>query len=320
MGRMLLWLLWAGCAIAAALYAVEQHIPLAKAFAVLPAFLLEAAFYYALARERIRARLEKCPRAGIAVALTFAAVLPYSAAHLALGGFDWRGLWWIAALAGAASFWFVFLPPAPAADVFFLVFMAVVWISRVLRPYYPTLSRIPAEALLQLMWFRTGLFAMVVIRRVQNIGFGFWPRKREWTIGAIWFAIFLPIAAAAGAWMGFVGGPHLAAGWRRTTLLAIATFFGALWVLSLGEEFFFRGLLQQWMTRWLKNEWAGWIAASLIFGASHLWFRGFPNWRIAALATILGLCCGAAFRATRSIRASMVTHSLAVTAWRVFFR
>jgi uncharacterized protein len=316
---MLLPLLWAACAIAACFYAVQQHIPIRTVFAVLPAFLLEATFYFALASDGVRARLEKLAPAVLGCALTLAAVAPYSAAYLALGGFHWRAIWWIAGLAAAASFWFVLLPPIPASDLFFLVLIAVVWVSRVLHPFYPNISHIPLEALLQLMWFRTGLFAMVSIRRVQNVGFGFWPREREWKIGAIWFAIFLPAAGALGWFIGFVGKPRVAAGWERTSLLAVGTFFGALWVLSLGEEFFFRGLLQQWMTRWLKSDWAGLLAASLVFGAAHLWFRAFPNWRIAALATLLGLCCGIAFRQTRSIRASMVTHALAVTVWRVFF-
>ncbi|HUA85369.1 MAG TPA: CPBP family intramembrane glutamic endopeptidase [Bryobacteraceae bacterium] len=316
---MLLPLLWAACAIAAYIYAVEQHIPLSRAFAVLPAFLLEATFFYALARDRIRARLEKFPPAAVALALTLAAVAPYSAAYLAAGDFHWRAWWTIAALAAAASFWFVFLPPAPASDIFFLVFIALVWLSRILHPDYPNLSRIPLEALLQLMWFRTGLFAMVVIRRVQNVGFGFWPRKNEWKTGAVWFLIFLPIAFLLGRFVGFVGKPRVALGWERASLLSVGTFFGALWVLALGEEFFFRGLLQQWMTRWFGSEWAGLAGASVIFGAAHLWFRAFPNWRIAVLATVLGACCGMAFRQTRGIRAAMVTHALAVTVWRVFF-
>ena len=44
------------------------------------------------------------------------------------------------------------------------------------------------------------------------------------------------------------------------------------------------------------SEWAGLVAASLVFGAAHLWYRQFPNWRISAIATLLGLCCGLAFR------------------------
>jgi membrane protease YdiL (CAAX protease family) len=61
------------------------------------------------------------------------------------------------------------------------------------------------------------------------------------------------------------------------------------------------------------------IAASIAFGAVHLWFRAFPNWRFALLAAVAGVFYGLAFRRARSIRASMVTHALVVTTWRVFF-
>ena len=109
-------------------------------------------------------------------------------------------------------------------------------------------------------------------------------------------------------------------GWERVTLFTVATFFGVLWVTALGEEFLFRGLIQQWTTVWFKSEWAGLIVTSLIFGAAHLWFRGaFPNWRIAGLAAVGGLFYGLAFRRAKSIRASMVTHALTVTTWRMFF-
>jgi membrane protease YdiL (CAAX protease family) len=317
---MFLPLLWAACAIAAWFYAAQQHIPMRMVLAILPAFLLEATFFYALASDRVRARLEKFPPPVVALALILAALAPYSAAYIALGSFHWQAFCWIAALSGVASFWFVLLPAVPAADLFFLIFIAIVWLSRILQPYYPHVNRIPMEALLQLMWFRTGLLSMLTIRRVQNVGFGFWPQKREWKIGAIYFLIFLPLAAVIAWWIGFLGKARPFAGWERTSLLVVGTFFGVLWVLALGEEFFFRGLLQQWMTRWFGSEWAGLIGASLVFGAAHLWFRGaFPNWRIAIIATLLGLCCGLAFRQTRSIRASMVTHALAVTVWRVFF-
>jgi membrane protease YdiL (CAAX protease family) len=57
----------------------------------------------------------------------------------------------------------------------------------------------------------------------------------------------------------------------------------------------------------------------LLFGAAHFWFRTFPNWRFAAVAAVAGVFYGLAFRQARSIRASMVTHALTVTAWRLFF-
>jgi membrane protease YdiL (CAAX protease family) len=316
---MLLPLLWAACAIAAYLYSAQQNIPIRTFFVVLPAFLLEVTFFYALAVDRVRARIEKLPPVVFAMALTGAALAPYAAATLALGSFRWHAFLWIAVLAAAVSFWYILLPHNPASDVLFLIFIAVVWISRVLHPFYADPHpKLQLEALGQLMWFRTGIFAMVSIRRPKNVGFGFWPQKREWQIGAVFYAVFIPVAAVVAWWIGFAK-PRWPTGFERTSFLAVVTFFGVLWVLALGEEFFFRGLLQQWMTGWL-GEWVGLIATSLVFGTAHLWFRNsFPNWRMAVMGTLLGICCGLAFRQARSIRASMVTHALVVTTWRVFF-
>jgi membrane protease YdiL (CAAX protease family) len=312
------WFL-AACAIAGYLYSLEQHIPTGTALAVLPAFLLEAAFFYVLAVDGARARVEKLRPAVAASALTIAAIAPYLVASLALGTFRWQSLAWIVVLAATASFWYVLLPHQPAVDIFFLIFMAVVWLSRILhRSYEPSPHpRIPMDALAQLMWFRTGIFAMVSVRRATGMGFGFWPARREWKIGALYYVAFLGPAALLAWWIGFAKFhmPHF--GWERSAIV-VATFFGVLWVLALGEEFFFRGLLQQWMTAWL-GDWAGLLVTSLLFGSVHLWFRKFPNWRIAAIAVLLGIACGLAFRQARSIRASMVTHALVVTTWRVFF-
>jgi uncharacterized protein len=314
-------LLWAVGAIAAYLYSQERGIPWSVALVVLPAFLWEVSLYFTLGTERLRARFEKLPRPAMAALLSVAAVVPYAAATLALHSFSWTSLGLITAMALAASFWYVVLPHRPAVDIVFIIGMALPMLLRVFPKLYASpVERLPLAALGQLMWFRTGLFAMVSVRRAPGTGFGFWPSGREWKIGALYFAAMLPVVAAI-AWMIDFAKPHMRyVGWERITLLTIGTFFGVLWVLALGEEFFFRGLLQQWTTRWFKSEWAGLIVTSLIFGSVHLWFRGaFPNWRIAALAAVGGLFYGLAFRHAKSIRASMVTHALTVTTWRMFF-
>lgn len=316
---MVLPLVWAACTLAGCLYALHQNIPWSVAFKALPAFLMEATFFYALGVERVRTRVEKLPPLAIALALVAAAVAPYAQVALAFHTFHWRAFVWIAGLAAVAAFWYLLLPRAPASDVLFLAFVAVVWLSRILYSFYPRPNpRLPLEALAQVMWFRTGLFAMVSIRRPPGVGFGFWPQSREWKIGALWFLAFLPCAAGLAWWIRF-GRPHLPPAVPWTSYVAVATFFGTLWVLALGEEFFFRGLLQQWISAWLRSEWAGLIMASAIFASAHLWYRAFPNFRMAAMAMLLGLACGLAFRQARSIRAPMVTHALVVTAWRIFF-
>src|SRR5713226_7744386 len=127
-------LLWA--AGAAYWYSQDRGIPWATTLAALPAFLLEVSFYYVLGVERLRARLEKLPPAGVAAALTVAAALPYCAASLALGSFHWRSLAWIVALTAVAAFWYVGFPHKPVIDTLFLLLIAVVVLLRVFPRLY----------------------------------------------------------------------------------------------------------------------------------------------------------------------------------------
>jgi membrane protease YdiL (CAAX protease family) len=218
------------------------------------------------------------------------------------------------------AFWYVLLPQKPAVDLLLLALVAAVVLTRVFGSLYVRPDpRLPLEVLGQAMWIRTGAFALLSVRRVQGIGFGFWPSAREWKIGAIFFALMLPELGALAWWIGFVKFNPPEASWINIPLVVAFNFFGALWVIALGEEFFFRGLLQQWITAWLRSEWAGLIATSLLFGTVHLARGTFPNWRFAVLAGVAGIFYGLAFRQAKSIRASMVTHALTITAWKVFF-
>ncbi len=314
-------LLWAAGAIAAYYYCQERGIPWSTALLVLPAFLLEISFYFTLGVDRLRTRVEKLSPPVLAALLSLAAVLPYTLAASAFGTFEWYRFGSIAALALAASFWYVVLPHRPSIDLVYLILMAVPMLFRLFPQLYPSpISTIPLATLGVLMWFRTCLFAMVSVRPAPKIGFGFWPSAQDWTIGSLYFLAMLPVVGAI-AWFINFAKPHLHyTGWERVTLFTIATFFGVLWVTALGEEFLFRGLIQQWTTVWFKSEWAGLILTALLFGSAHLWFRKpFPNWPVAGLMAVGGLFYGLAFRHTKSIRTSMVTHALTVTTWRIFF-
>jgi len=316
---MILAALWLVGAIAGYVYAHQQHIPAETAMRVLPAFLLEVTFFYVLGSEKLRARIEKWPPAVIALALLAAAMAPYAEATMALGVFQPIQALKLAGLAAAISLWYVLLPHRVPVDLLFLVMLAGVMLGHVLPQIYPNpVPKLQLPVLGQLMLIRTGAMAMLCIRRVSGVGFGFWPTRRDWQIGAAYYLGFLAIAVGVAWWIGFAK-PQIPHGWERTTLYAIGTFFGILWVVALGEEFFFRGLLQQWMSRWFSSEIAGLIVTAILFGSVHLWFRSFPNWRFAIMAGLAGIFYGLAFRQARSIRASMVAHALVVTTWRVFF-
>ncbi len=313
-------LLWMAGAAAAYWYSQDRGLPWALALAALPAFLLEISFYFVLGVERLRSKLDRLAPPTVAALIAISAVIPYGAASLALHSFRWESLAAIAGLAAVASFWYAVLPHKPMTDVLFLVFMAAIVLAKIFqRLYLDPHPRLPLYTLGQLMWIRTGVFALLDVRRMKGVGLGFWPQAREWKIGSGYFILLVPVAAAV-AWLIGFAQPHLPnSSWEKTSVIAIATFFGILWVVALSEEFFFRGLLQQWIGAWFKSEWGGLAIASILFGCVHLWFRQFPNWRFAAMAAVAGVFYGLAFRQARSIRASMVTHALTVTVWRVFF-
>jgi membrane protease YdiL (CAAX protease family) len=214
----------------------------------------------------------------------------------------------------------VLLPRRPAVD---LVFVAVIAVAMLANPFprlYATpVPRLPLAILGQLMLTRLAICACLSIAHMRVEGFGFWPRRKEWATGALHFLLFLPVGALLAWALKLVRSHPPASDWRLTALLTVGTFLGMLWVVALREEFFFRGLLQRWLGLWLKNEWAGLVVASILFGMVHLPFRHFPNWRFALVAAVAGLFYGRAYLAARSVRAAMVTHALVNTIWRVFF-
>jgi membrane protease YdiL (CAAX protease family) len=167
------------------------------------------------------------------------------------------------------------------------------------------------------MLIRMGALAVLILRGNVDAEFRFLPNRREWLTGLRYFIPALPV----------VGFSYWALGLAQPrvhplgVLQGIGTFLLILWVVALSEEFFFRGLLQQWLEGWTGNGITALIFAAVVFGSAHLGFhRIFPNWRWAIVAAVLGLFLGLAWRSARSVQASMVTHALIVTVWRVFFQ
>jgi membrane protease YdiL (CAAX protease family) len=311
---------WIACFGAGYVYTQQRGVPLEIVLRVTPAFLLEATLFLVAGVEQWRSRLERYPRPAVASGLTLAGIAPYAAASIPLGSFDWTTLVMLAGLAAAVAFWYVVLPHNPLVDLGLLALMAVVMIARVFPIFYiRPHPRLALEILGTVMWIRTGLFAMLSVRRVKGVGFGFWPSLREWRIGAVYFLVFVPLGAALAWWIRFASPRAPETSFTGTALTLVLTFFGLLWTVALAEEFFFRGLVQQWMSGWLKSEWAGLVAAALLFGSVHFWTGEFPNWRFAALASAAGIFYGMAYRQAKSIRASMVAHALTATTLRVFF-
>jgi membrane protease YdiL (CAAX protease family) len=159
------------------------------------------------------------------------------------------------------------------------------------------------------------VLVLMLERRIRETGYGFIPNRREWRIGVVHYLYFLPVGGGVAFLLRAVKPHEPAALWKIA-----GTFIGFLWVIGLSEEFFFRGVLQQWIEDWTRSRTAALAIASALSGLLHLGFPGFPfpNWRWALLAGIMGWFCGLARNQAGSIRASVVTHALVVTTWRAF--
>ena len=160
------------------------------------------------------------------------------------------------------------------------------------------------------------LAAFVLLRRIDGIGYSIgWSRRWSFFIVASFLALAL-IAIPLGIGMHFIQFEPQWWEWKSLPLTALGILFFTAWP----EEFLFRGLLQNLLSRVSKSEITGWWTASVAFGFSHITNLGFPNWRYVVLATIAGIFYGWTWRRTGSIFASALVHAAVDTTWHFLFR
>jgi uncharacterized protein len=210
------------------------------------------------------------------------------------------------------------LPHAWWTDVGFVLLFGGVVLSRLFSSIFFFPGKVHPSILGDLMWTRTAILAVTWFRGMEGINLSLLPSRREWGIGLRQFAYFLPIGLVLGYALQFAKLRPPPESWGKFALAAIAQMAGIYLHVALREEFVFRGLLLQWYTGWWKNDRLALIVVSLIFGALHLPFRQFPNWKFAILASIAGWFYGRAFQQGKGVRAAMVTHLLVVFVWKVF--
>lgn len=286
--------------------------------AAIPAILLEASLYLSTGFTEIRERFAAIAnpwRQGLV--LWILALPPYLIYAIGTGAITVRDFATLAALAAVLAFWYVLRPRSDAA---YLVIIAGILLSGILKSIYPQLAPKANLAILgQLMLIRTSAYAILGIRRLADPGFGFLPRLDEWKAGLKQFAWFIPIGGAIAATLQFATFRQDVV-WTKALPAFLATFLGMLWVVALSEEFYFRGILQPRLSCWLKSPKKGLIATATLFGLVHLPFGAFPNWKFAILAAVAGFFYGRAFEETGTIRSGMVTHALVASIWRVFLK
>jgi CAAX protease family protein len=182
----------------------------------------------------------------------------------------------------------------------------------VLFPYPPQLM----HSLTILLALSTGVAAFVLLRRLDGIGYAVdWRRGFAWNV-ILHFGVFAVIAVALGLRIGFLTyAPSLAR--LRTAPIEVV---GILFFTAWPEEFLFRGVLQNILSRTFKNQWVGLAVASVAFGLAHIFHAPFPNWKYVFLATVAGLFYGRTWIKTGSLFPGAIVHALVDILWHILFR
>ncbi len=295
---------------------------------MIAAFLLQASVYLVPGFPETRAWIEDhCPPPWLALWLVLASLAPYLIYAVPSGVFDWASLAKLLALCSAVAFIYVVAPARRDAlewqDGVVLAALAYPMVSG-LSPMFREIYAGPSEQiprldiLGKLMVIPLGAMAFLSLRKLQHAGFQFAIGREDLWAGIKNYLWFLPFGGTLAVGIGFVRWDPRPIDTWSFPLEVLANAVGIYGAVALAEELYFRGALQNLLSKRLGQPWAAQAIVSLLFGLSHLG-RGFPNWRWAAVATVLGWFCGRAYIERRGVVAPSVTHALVVLTRRYFF-
>jgi CAAX protease family protein len=167
-----------------------------------------------------------------------------------------------------------------------------------------------------LLAVNVALATFLLVRRLTGTGYsiGWGSRWGFYILGS--FLVFGAIAIPLGTAIHFI---QFAPRWTEWSSVPL-TLLGILCFTAWPEEFLFRGLLQNMLSKSCKSDLAGWWSASVLFGFSHITNVHFPNWRYVILASIAGLFYGWTWRKSGSTFASAIVHALVDATWHFLFR
>jgi membrane protease YdiL (CAAX protease family) len=297
-------------------FAVEGRIGghLLSAFAGFALLLLPYWFFGFGAADALRRLLRRRLARVLAPGLL---VIPYFFLSLPRGQFHSAYAAGLAAIPVGLASLFEFFPVAAQAGLTWqdLLVLAAAglpvefhWLDR-LWPQ-PGLSFLPKALLLD-----AALYAFLVVRRAEGVGFDFRPRLRDLGIGAREWALFAPFGIGLGLGLDFIR-PHA---WLPPPAQVAGAFLVTFIFVAIPEELFFRGLLQNLLEKRLGRM-PALLTAAVIFGLSHFNKPAPFNWRYVLLATLAGIFYGRAWMDRRRVLASGITHTLVDVVWTLWFR
>jgi uncharacterized protein len=165
-----------------------------------------------------------------------------------------------------------------------------------------------------------GIYAFILIRNLEGVGFDLRLRWRDLAIGLREFIFYAPLALALGLGLRFLHLHPFGANIGAVSLKFAGAWIFTFFLIAVPEELFFRGWLQNLLERHVGKERAL-LATAILFGLSHFNKRAMLfNWRYVLLAAVAGIFYGRAWRRDRRVGASAVTHATVDSVWSLWFR
>jgi membrane protease YdiL (CAAX protease family) len=249
-----------------------------------------------------------------AIGLLFCPYLIYAATN---NDFHWMAFGKLAMLASVPIAVFVFFP-VKEPDRFTLQ-DAAAWLWLMM----PVILRLETgiwtkpvnlDFMARLFTLGVAVWCWVILRRTLGTGYRFSISVFGLRQVTKHFALFALIALPLGSLLHLsVWNPQWQGVWKFCVDY-ITIFVFIAWL----EEVFFRGILQNLLTRTLGSRIRAQVFASLAFGISHILLAPAPNWRYAIVASIAGWFYGGLFAATGTLMAPAIMHALVDTVWRTW--
>ncbi|MBG99918.1 MAG: hypothetical protein CMN58_06195 [Solibacterales bacterium] len=311
------------------LYATRYEIPLQVAIPVALAFLLEALIYLVPGFPEVLSYLRKSfPKNKIASMVLMVSIAPYLIYSIPTGVFSLVAAVKLTLFCGFIAWWFVLVKsPEKGLSLSDLVVLAVLaypmisGMTTLFRDIYiGPHSAIPRLDILgKLMLIPLGAITFLLIRGVSATGFRFKISPVDLKIGIQNYIFFLVVGLPIALGIGFIRWSPIPIDDWTYLLSVLGNILGIYLVVGLGEELYFRGLIQNLLTQRGLPLWVSQLISSILFGAAHLGRRGFPNWKYGAIAAMAGWFYGRAYSTRNSVPAAAVTHTLVVVTWRYLF-
>jgi membrane protease YdiL (CAAX protease family) len=241
-------------------------------------------------------------------------VVPYLIFSIPAGALRWGYAITFLVIPVSLAALFEFFPPASQKlgwqDALAMGTVALPVEFRWFAAPFPGLSALPKVLLLD-----AALYAFLVVRGLEGVGFDLRPRLRDLAIGIREWGFYSPFAIGLGVALGFIKFHAVLPPLTSVLGAVLVTFF----FIAVPEELFFRGLLQNMLTDRM-GQMRALLTASAIFGLSHF-NKPLPfNWRYVVLATIAGIFYGRAWRDRGRVFASAITHTAVDVVWSLWFR